>query len=384
MLGVALLGGLKSAFRLHVGRSLFKDVTRPIAPGLLGLRPLSHKTGLDRFVPNDTSSQKSNSLLAYAVSQALKNLIPPRLEDEYEVDSRGPILGEGRFGVIRPCVHKITGVQAAVKTQYKMQCKRNPATGQIYELEAMRALVKGAYVFYNSYETALKLHIVTERLRGPNVFNYLNDKGWRKPRNDREEREKARMVARLLRAITYAHKSGLAHLDVKFENFMFRNPDDPESGADPVLIDYGSARPLNGPRNLADIVGSPSYAAPEIVIKGKFSERSDAWSLGVMAFTILQGCFPFEKLESRISDYNLYFCPIEWRRISAEAQDFVRKLLKVDPSDRMSLKEAMEHPWILKAEEAPAQTSTASLQSEVAKARAALQAETERKYSSAS
>jgi calcium/calmodulin-dependent protein kinase I len=309
-----------------------------------------NKTKIDSFVPNNISGEPiNNSLLAYAVSQALKNLIPPRLEDDYIVNNRGPILGEGRFGVIRPCTHIITGLEAAVKTQYKMQCKRDPKTGQFYELEALKSLKKGAYEFYSSYETALKLHIVTERLRGQSVFSYLDEKGWKKPRNEREEREAAKMVARLLRALNFSHQSGWAHLDVKFENFMFRKIDDAEAGTDPVLIDYGAARPLDGPKNLADVVGSPSYAAPEVVLQGRFTEQSDAWSVGVMAFTILQGCFPFERLESRVSDYNVYFCPIEWRKTSADAQDFVRSLLKIDPRERTTVNDALAHPWIQRA-----------------------------------
>jgi len=311
-----------------------------------------HRTNLDRFVTSEPSLQpKSNSLLAYAVAQALKNLIPARLEDDYKIDTRSAPLGEGRFGTIRACTHLISGMQAAVKTQYKLHCKRNPVTGKFFEVEAMKALSPPAFQFFNSYETPLKLHIVTERLWGPSVFKYLDEKGWEKPRNDREERECAKLVARLLRGISLAHRAGYAHLDVKFENFMYRTSNDVHTGADPVLIDYGGARPLAGPRTLNDVVGSPSYAAPEVVLKGRFSDKSDSWSLGVMAFTILQGFFPLECVDGRINDYNVYFCPLEWRRISAEAQDFVRRLLKTDPRERMSINQALEHPWIVRAEE---------------------------------
>jgi calcium/calmodulin-dependent protein kinase I len=331
--------------------SVFEKRLR-IRPRRLYMTTDTTKTKLDRFVTNNSISEpKSNSILAYAVSQALKNLIPPRLEDDYEINKCEHLLGEGRFGTIRRGVNIISGQEVAIKTQYKMQCKRNSITSQFYELEALKSLLPGGYKLFSSYETALKLHIVTEILRGPNLFTYLNKKGWQKPRNEREERQAAILVARLARAINVGHQSGIAHLDVKFENFMFRNSGDAEAGVEPVLIDYGSARPLDGPRGLTDIVGSPSYAAPEVVLQGRFSELSDSWSLGVMAFTILQGSFPFEKLESQISDYHAYFCPIEWRRISSDAQDFVRNLLTIDPSDRLNINDALRHPWISDAEE---------------------------------
>lgn len=71
------------------------------------------------------------------------------------------------------------------------------------------------------------------------------------------------------------------------------------------------------------------------------------WSLGVTVYFLLVGVPPFFGTEKVIVDrirrgaYSMDGA--RWARISNEGQDFVRRLLVVDPVERMSSREALDH-----------------------------------------
>ncbi|KAH9250933.1 hypothetical protein BASA81_011321 [Batrachochytrium salamandrivorans] len=341
----------------------------------MGTRLLHHhsKTKLDLFLASHTDcsitptphTAASNSLLAYAISQALRNLLPSRIQDEYRVNfsedssTNLDILGQGRFGTVRKCTELATERIRAVKTQYKKHAKRDPVTGEFYEIQAMQQLPKGGFELVKVFQTPLKLHLVCELLSGPNFFSFWDrNHAWNAIKNKREEAEMAHYMLKLCTTLNQCHVAGYSHNDVKFENFMFRNSDQL------VLIDFGSARPLHGSRKLHDLLGSPSYASPEVIREARFTETSDSWSLGIMSYVMLTGNFPFSTDEEEEGEeeegedkpmrkeqdpYDVYFCPIEWRKISAEAQDFTRKLLKPLPQERMTTTQALLHPFMQRA-----------------------------------
>lgn len=76
------------------------------------------------------------------------------------------------------------------------------------------------------------------------------------------------------------------------------------------------------------------------------------WAIGVITFLLLSGYPPFS-----ISDDYLDFSPIinakysftpeaSWKGVSDTAKDFIKKLLMVDPSQRLTADAALEHPWL--------------------------------------
>lgn len=98
-------------------------------------------------------------------------------------------------------------------------------------------------------------------------------------------------------------------------------------------------------QRLNDIVGSAYYVAPEVLHRS-YSSEADIWSIGVITYILLCGSRPFwARTESGIfrsvlrADPNFYDAP--WPSVSAEAKDFVKRLLNRDHRKRMTAAQAL-------------------------------------------
>jgi aurora kinase len=76
----------------------------------------------------------------------------------------------------------------------------------------------------------------------------------------------------------------------------------------------------------------------------------DVWSVGVLCYELCTGHAPFESTKSREETYRkILSVDLKFpRALSEDVKDFIRRLLIKKPEDRMSLEEALQHPWIKK------------------------------------
>lgn len=71
-----------------------------------------------------------------------------------------------------------------------------------------------------------------------------------------------------------------------------------------------------------------------------------------LCFNSLGGYPPFNtecttmSVREQIINGEYRFIPSQWKNVSNEAKDLVKKLLVVDPQKRLSVEEALEHPWL--------------------------------------
>ena len=98
------------------------------------------------------------------------------------------------------------------------------------------------------------------------------------------------------------------------------------------------------------ICGTPNYIAPEILdAKIGHSYEVDYWSIGVILYTLLYGRPPFESSEVKQTykkiKANQYHFP-DTVSVSDQAKDFIRELLKTDPTERMNLKDMLNHDFM--------------------------------------
>lgn len=92
------------------------------------------------------------------------------------------------------------------------------------------------------------------------------------------------------------------------------------------------------------------YVSPEIVMGSEYDQMVDVWSVGVLCYELCTGHAPFESSKSREETYRkILNVDLKFpRALSEDVKDFIRRLLIKKPEDRMSLEEALEHPWIKK------------------------------------
>ena len=92
-------------------------------------------------------------------------------------------------------------------------------------------------------------------------------------------------------ALQYAHERGIIHRDVKPANFLLRI--DNGNTVHLLLSDFGLAKLFSSNTATSQILGTPTYMAPE-QFNGTAGPESDQYALAVMIYYFLAGCPPFE------------------------------------------------------------------------------------------
>jgi serine/threonine protein kinase/Tfp pilus assembly protein PilF len=105
-------------------------------------------------------------------------------------------------------------------------------------------------------------------------------------------RRAAELIAKLARAVHYAHEHGILHRDIKPGNILL------DKNGEPHLTDFGLARLVEAESTVTgtvEVLGTPSYMAPEQAV-GKNAEVSsvtDVYGLGAVLYQLLTGHPPF-------------------------------------------------------------------------------------------
>ena len=161
------------------------------------------------------------------------------------------------------------------------------------------------------------------------------------------------MTRTMLDSIKYLHKQGIAHRDLKPENILLK---DKSNAAAIKITDFGLSKIFCGDDAAQEVVmktacGTPGYVAPEVLGREAYSHQVDLWSIGVIVYILLCGFPPFygdndAQMFKRIKAGQYKFLSPYWDPISADAKDFVKNLLVVDPRKRMTAAEALNHRWL--------------------------------------
>eukprot|EP00873_Tetraselmis_striata_P017729 jgi/Tetstr1/437993/TSEL_026623.t1 len=268
----------------------------------------------------------------------------------------GRVLGKGAFGVVRLLTDPRTGAQYACKqVQFCRGDNRDTDTIReeiLREVDSMCDLEHHAIAGLVEYhESEQGICIVMELLRGEELSKVVLTRG-SLPEED------ARMIMRrLLEAIRYMHAQGVVHRDLKLDNCILLDENDLSSVK---IVDFGLAcraqSEAQSPR-MAMCCGSPAFVAPDVVRAaraegGYYGKECDVWSLGVILFAMLSGYLPFDGLTGhdilkRVLAADLKFDndPV-WELVSSEAKDLLVGLLKADPTERLTVDNALRHVWL--------------------------------------
>ncbi|KAI7633617.1 Pkinase-domain-containing protein, partial [Hortaea werneckii] len=145
-------------------------------------------------------------------------------------------------------------------------------------------------------------------------------------------------------AVEYCHRHKIVHRDLKPENLLL------DENLNVKIADFGLSNIMTDGNFLKTSCGSPNYAAPE-VISGKLyaGPEVDVWSCGVILYVLLVGRLPFDDeyipaLFKKIAQGN-YMVP---NYLSSGAVRLIKKMLQVNPVNRITVPEIRQDPWFLK------------------------------------
>ncbi|KAK1431627.1 hypothetical protein QVD17_08117 [Tagetes erecta] len=260
----------------------------------------------------------------------------------------GKEVGRGHFG--HTCIAKCK--KGALKNQFvavKVIPKSKMTTAISIEdvrreVKLLKSLSEHKHMvqFYDVFEDDQNVYIVMELCEGGELLDRILSRGGRYYENDAKS-----IVIQMLSVASFIHLQGVVHRDLKPENFLFSTKDEDSLMK---VIDFGLSDFVRTDQRLNDIVGSAYYVAPEVLHRS-YNVEADMWSIGVITYILLCGSRPFfARTESGIfrsvvkTDPNLDGSP--WPSVSAEAKDFVKRLLNKDHRKRMSASQALTHPWL--------------------------------------
>ncbi|KAL2320646.1 hypothetical protein Fmac_029615 [Flemingia macrophylla] len=260
----------------------------------------------------------------------------------------GPEVGRGHFGYTCSAKGKkgsFKGHDVAVKVIPKSKMTTAIAIEDVRrEVKILRALTghKNLVQFYEAYEDNDNVYVVMELCKGGELLDKILSRGGKYSEED------ARVVMiQILSVVAFCHLQGVVHRDLKPENFLYVSKDE---NSTLKVIDFGLSDYVKPDERLNDIVGSAYYVAPEVLHRS-YGTEGDMWSIGVIAYILLCGSRPFwARTESGIFRAVLKADPsfdeAPWPSLSADAIDFVKRLLNKDCRRRLTAAQALSHPWL--------------------------------------
>ncbi|XP_025792717.1 mitogen-activated protein kinase kinase kinase 1-like isoform X2 [Panicum hallii] len=252
---------------------------------------------------------------------------------------RGALLGSGSFGMVYEGISD-EGAFFAVK-EVSLLDQGSNAQQSILALEQEIALLsqfehENIVQYYGTDKEESKLYIFIELVTQGSLSSLYQ-------RYKLRESQVSAYTRQILNGLLYLHERNVVHRDIKCANILVH------ANGSVKLADFGLAKEMSKINMLRSCKGSVYWMAPEVINPKKmYGPSADIWSLGCTVLEMLTRQIPFPNVEWT----NAFFMigrgeqpPIP-NYLSKEAQDFIGQCVRVDPENRPSASQLLEHPFV--------------------------------------
>lgn len=293
----------------------------------------------------------------------LAKLKPISFFDKYLL---GKDLGSGHYAIVKEAKNKKTGDTVAVKIFHPQQNDDQKKNKQFREETTILMKIHHPNIvnLLDSFvepisKTQIQKYLVLEKIDDGELFDRIVRK------TSLPENESKAIFKQILTGLKYLHSQNIIHRDIKPENILLNikrrsSPDEIQNGPwDPdeidiqvKIADFGLAKFTGEMQFTNTLCGTPSYVAPEVLVKRGYSSKVDLWSAGVILYVCLCGFPPFSdqlgppSLKEQILQAKYAFYSPYWDNINDAALHLISNLLVLDPEARYDVNSALNHPWL--------------------------------------
>jgi len=265
-----------------------------------------------------------------------KSLVPAFILNKYQFDHE---IGVGHFSRIYKATDKDSGLSTIIKFIKKNQIedakiKYNLACPDIDSENLME-------INYVSEDDNL-IVVISSNEPGENVLNYLN----------RLEIISEKVIQNIFRMILNGvrdcHNKSIIIGNIKYENVIIFSKN---NKIKVKISDFFIINVLKMDQEYSSRLYTEMFSSPEFFMREEIVEKSDVWSIGVLLYCLLSGRKPFDgkeklQLQQQISSGSYTLESDEWNYISEDAKDLIKKMLSVNIEERITVDQALNHPWI--------------------------------------
>jgi len=226
------------------------------------------------------------------------------LKDKYVLLS---LLGEGSYGIVYRAMHKLMGMEVAVKILKPHLHADEKARKQFIKEAKSVTLIRSKHVvqtFDVDEDEKYGLFIVMELTKGMNLKEFVSS--LRSEQQDLPLEMVIDLAIQICDALQEAHDNGIVHRDLKPANIMVQRAKDGSFIA--KVMDFGVAqvaRPSESGFTMTETsmgpswAGTPAYMSPEQCKGLPAVPQSDLYSLGIILYELRDGRCPFQRADGR-------------------------------------------------------------------------------------
>ncbi|KAJ2093691.1 serine/threonine protein kinase [Coemansia sp. RSA 986] len=260
-------------------------------------------------------------------------------------------LGKGAFAQVRVAINRVTGERYAAKIIDRnriTQLEKRKKMDENFQVETSilsRVRHPSIVQVHGVFRESDYLYLVLDLAADGELFDEIVRREYL------AEDDARRVLLQLLLAIRHLNRLGIVHRDIKLENILLED----KQSLRIKLADFGLAKIVGEQMFMKTVCGTPMYVAPEVLTVrqlGMYDHLVDMWSLGVVLYICLCGFPPFSDelspppMRDQIIGGMYSFPTPYWDTVSPDAIDLVCRMLQVDPKNRITIDDALHHPWL--------------------------------------